>query len=464
MHRNTSPTLNRTYDAEYLAAIQSLEGDAEGRKAAWDYIKNSTAVFAGKPVYTSYIPRLFDMATQERFRFIAETTHSVLTKIMTEYLENPSYRTLFNLDPRLEELILLPRDYDSLLPCARVDLFLNEDTMEATFCEFNADGSSGMNEDREAALSIMDSEPMRQFRAKHEVRTCTESLFEGWVDEFLDIYSTYSFKVDSPHIAIVDFLENSVTEEFKVFAALFAKRGVQFSIYDVRELEFDGEHLIGRKAYLGRDNAPIDAVWRRCVTRDVLDHWDESQHLISAVRERKVALIGSFAGHIAHDKQVFGIIGHPRTRALLTDEENELMDSMIPFTTFLSAESIDLESVKHDKDSWIIKPTDAYGSRNVYAGRDFSEDEWSRIIDDHADGASGCPFLVQRFCVPYTTAAIPFYDREQDYTAQPRMYFNLSGLYIYNGRFAGVFSRLGPGSIILGRNGGVTAASLWVDC
>lgn len=463
-HETNQPTLNRAFDSEYVGIIESLDGDEAGRRQCWDYIKGSTAVFAGKPVYMSYIPRLFDAATKERFDYIARTTYSVLTKIMGQYLVDPAYRTLFNLDERLEELILLPRDYDALLPCARVDLFLDEDTMQATFCEFNADGSSGMNEDREACLSVMDSEPMKRFSAGHTVRTCTESLFDGWVDEFMSIYGTYAFKVEHPHVAIVDFLENSVTEEFKIYASLFAKRGIDFSIYDVRELDFDGEHLIGRKAFLGRDNAPIDAVWRRCVTRDVLDHWDESQQLIEAVRQRKVALIGSFAGHIAHDKQVFGIIGHPETRKLLTEEENALMDAMIPYTAFLAADSVDLDAVKAEKDRWIIKPTDAYGSRSVYAGRDFSPEEWSCIIDAHADGASGCPFLVQRFCVPYTTPAIPLYDREEDYTADPKMFFNLSGLYIYNGRFAGVFSRLGPGSIILGRNGGVTAASLWVDC
>ena len=457
-------TDNRTYDAEYLSAIVSLDGDALGRKAAWSYIKGSTAVFAGKPVYTSYIPRLFGHSTYERFSYIARITYSVLTKIMKEYLDNPEYRKLFNLDPRLEELILLPRDYDSLLPCARIDLFLDEETGEATFCEFNADGSSGMNEDREAGLSIMDSAPMKAFRAHHDVKTCTDSLFEGWVDEFLDIYSTYTFKVDNPHIAIVDFLENSVTEEFKIYARLFADRGFDFSIYDVRELEYDGSRLIGRKAYLGRDNAPIDAVWRRCVTRDIIDHWDDSQQLIAAVRDRKIALIGSFAGHIAHDKQVFEVIGLPQTRSLLTDEEIQLMDEMIPFTAFLDSGSIDLDDIKADKDRWIIKPTDAYGSRDVFAGRDFTAEEWAKIIDEHADGACGFPFLVQRFCVPYRTPAIPFYDRDRDYTDEPKMYYNLSGLYLYNGRFAGVFSRLGPGSIILGRNGGVTAASLWVDC
>ena len=66
---------------------------------------------------------------------------------------------------------------------------------------------------------------------------------------------------------------------------------------------------------------PIHAIWRRSVTNDVLDHWDESQDLIEAVRHEAVALIGSFAGHLVHDKQIFEVLRHPKTKAILTPEE-----------------------------------------------------------------------------------------------------------------------------------------------
>ena len=96
-----------------------------------------------------------------------------------------------------------------------------------------------------------------------------------------------------------------------MFAQLFERRGVPCAVADVRELSFDGEVL--------RDGQGqrIDAVWRRCVTNDVIDHWDESQQLIDAVRAQKVALIGSFAGHLAHDKQIFKVLFDPATLSLI---------------------------------------------------------------------------------------------------------------------------------------------------
>ncbi len=456
-------TSNAQLTDEYLALVAERGGDSLGRRTARDYMNNSTAIYHHEVVDSSYVPRLFNNQTRERFAHIAETTYSILTKVMREYLENPAYRHVYDLDPRLVDLILLPRGYDALLPFARVDLFLNEDDMTAQFCEFNADGSSGMNENREITNSIAESAPFKAFAEAHDVRTCNEELFAGWVDEFLSIYSTYDLKVERPHIAIVDFLENAITEEFKIFAGLFAERGVECSVYDVRELRYERGELIGRKAFYGRDHAKIDAIWRRSVTNDIIDNWDASQALIQAVRERKVALIGSFAGHLVHDKQIFQVLYMPETQALLTDEENAFVRETVPFTSFLQSDAVDIDDVKANRANWIIKPTDAYGAHDVFAGEDYGDELWAEIVDAHVDGKAGAPFLVQRYCTPFETLALPLYGDESDYSRGPQLYKNMEGLYIYNGRFTGVFSRLGPEAVICKRTGGITAASIWVD-
>lgn len=460
-----SKTNNSGYTAEYLRATKTFDSLGLGRRACWEYLEGSTSRYNDITVYSAYVPRLFDQTTYDLFDRYCTTTHAILVKVIEKYLEDPAFRDVFAYSDRIRDLILLPRDYDSVLPLIRIDLFLNEDTLEAKFCEFNADGSSGMNENREINIGVEASEPFKAFAKEHAVQNCVRATFDGWVDEFLRIYDTYRFKVEKPHVAIVDFLDHAVVEEFKVFGKLFEQRGIGFSVFDVRELRFDGEKLVGGNAYWGKSDVPIDAIWRRAISSDVAERWEESQPLIEAVRARKVALIGSFAGHIVHDKQIFRALFDPRVQAILTEEENDFVARTVPFTAFLESDAVDLAEVKRDPAAWIIKPFDSYGSQNVFAGRDFSAEEWSAIVDGHADGADeGRPYLVQRFCTPYATETIPLYGKEADYTAPPRAFNNLSGLYIYNGRFAGVFSRLGPNSIILGAKGGVTAPSMWVDC
>lgn len=449
---------NTELTQEYFDIIAGLDGDIEGRQRAAEYMARSTAIVHDKHVACSFIPRLFNDRTYRAMKECAETAHRILCKVMQHYLDDPDYRDVFNFDPRLEEIILIPRRYDSLLPFARVDTFMNEDDYTFKFCEFNGDGSAGMNENREITLSVAGTPTFREFVKSYRVQTC--EIFNQWVGEFIDIYETFENRVKNPRFAIADYLDHGVVAEFKHFARLFEYRGYPCTVVDVRELTFDGEVL------RDKNNQRVDAIWRRCVTNDVLEFWDETQPLIEAVRAGKVALIGSFAGHIIHDKQINKALFHPKTRAFLTDDEAKFVDETVPFTAFLNDNDVDLEEIRTTKDKWIIKPTDAYGGDGVYAGAQIDQQTWDEVVDKYANGAAGAPFIVQTFISPYKTDTIPYETVEElangDKPVECAQYNNLNGLYLLNGKFGGVFSRLGPKHVITKPMGSITAATIWV--
>lgn len=452
---------NADYTNEYLQIIDDLDGDIEGRRAAFSFMQDSTAIVHHQVVACSFLPRLFNQRSYDTMKATAETAHRILCKVIQRYLDDPAYRTVFSFDPRLEELILLPRGYDALLPFARVDTFLNEDDYTVKFCEFNGDGSSGMNENREITNSIRPSESFQAFARQHKVAGC--DLFEPWVRQFVAIYDTYRHKVEHPRFAICDYLENGVVDEFHIFAELFRKLGYDCIVCDVRELTFDGQCLAGP------DGQEVNAIWRRCVTNDVIDHWSESQALIEAVRAEKVALIGSFAGHIVHDKQIFEVLFKPETQAFLTAEEIDFVEQTIPMTAFLNDADVNIAQIRANKDQWIIKPSDHYGADDVYAGVGQSQERWDELIDEFANGKAGCPFIAQRYITPFKTLTLPpdaGIENQPDgaVVTRPEWYNNLNGLYLYNGHFQGVFSRLGPLPTISKDMKGITAATIWVDC
>lgn len=213
----------------------------------------------------------------------------------------------------------------------------------------------------------------------------------------------------------------------------------------------------------------MNAIWRRSVTNDVLEFWDDSQDLINAVRARKVALIGAFSGHIVHDKQLFEVLFAPETQAFLTEEEIAFVEETVPMTAFLNDDQVNIDQIRANREEWIIKPTDHYGADNVYAGCEVSQEEWERVIDEFANERAGYPFIVQRYIRPFKTDTLPP-DRginealDGAVESEPVPYNNLNGLYLYNGHFQGVFSRLGPHPTISKTNDGMTAATIWVDC
>ena len=452
---------NADYTRAYFQIIDELDGAVEDRRAAFEYMQNSTAIVHHQVVASSFVPRLFNRKSYEVMKRTAEMSHRVLCKVIERYRADEEYRKLFDFDERLVELILLPRDYDAVLPFARVDTFLNEEDYRIHFCEFNGDGSAGMNENREITNAVTNTEAFRVFAESHAVAGC--DLFEPWVRTFLDIYDTYRFKVEHPRIAICDYLENGVVDEFHIFAEKFREAGVECVVADVRDLAFDGEVLTTP------DGLPVHAIWRRSVTNDVLEFWDDSQALIDAVRARKVALIGAFSGHIVHDKQLFEVLFAPETQAFLTEEEIAFVEETVPMTAFLDESVVNLDQIRANKDEWIVKPTDHYGADNVYAGCEVSQQEWERVIDEFANGRAGYPFIVQRYIRPFKTDTLPpdagILDAPDGAVAsEPVPYNNLNGLYLYNGRFQGVFSRLGPHPTISKTNEGMTAATIWVDC
>lgn len=453
-------TKNAEYTQEYLDIVRSLDGDAPGRRAARAFVEASNAVLFDKVVTSTYVPRFYDQDTYNAFKYTAETTHGILCKVIQHYLDDPEYRKIFDYDERIAELVLLDRGYPDYIPIMRMDVFTNEDTLECGFIEFNSDGTSGMTETRAMGKSFTGSRSMAEFKSRHHVQE--SDLFDALVEELIGIYSRYEKAVEHPHWAMVDYFERATMGEFREYCRCFAEHGVECSIQDARELQYDG------KVLRGADGRRIDVIWRRTVTNDLMEHWDESQAYLDAVRDGNVALIGSFAGHIVHDKQIFEALHHPLTHEFLTEEEIEFVKARVPKTCFLDDKYADLADVRTNKDKWIIKPTDHYGSSDVFAGLMYDQAEWEEIVDRYANSAAGEPFLLQTYLYPHRTQQLvpvrdicAYEDDEAPFEIAP--YGNLNGLYLFNGKFAGVFSRMGPNAVISELRGDPVAATLWVD-
>ena len=467
---DTKATSSNELTQEYISFIEEDKNDADSRRKSWNYILGSSAQWDGQPVYIDYIPRFYSLQTYEFLKSKVEMLYGILSKIILEYKNNSSYRELFDFDERLVPLMCVDNGYQEPLPIARLDCFHNEETNTLKFCEFNTDGTSGMNENREALNAIRQTEPYKRFSEAHQISNFDQELFDGWIDEFLQLYFQCNECVEKPNIAIVDFLENAALEEFKIYGELFQKRGYNFSVFDVRELSYDKKHLFGKNAPWGKSNCNIDVIWRRSVASDLLEHWDESSAYVNAILDQKVALIGGFSTNVVHDKQVFRVMRQPETLNLLSKEEQELVLECIPFTAFLDSDEVDINDVKTNPGKWVIKPTDGYCSRGVIVGRDYvscfrSREIWESLIDEFLKKSRKLNqrYLLQENCELFQTPSIALYGDEPDYTLAPKKYNNLTGLYLMGGKFSGIFTRKGPGSIILGREGGITAASLVVS-
>lgn len=400
---------------------------------ALDYLDHSTAKYHGKTIYSLYVPKILNVETVNVFKQTAETMAAIMQKVIREYQKNAEYRSLFGFSGRIEELILHEPLYQNILPVCRVDIFYNESDGSFYFCEFNTDGSSSMNEDRELCKAFSKTALYRSLESKYQIKSF--ELFDSLVDAFLSNYETYTYKVENPTVAIVDFLELGCSmEEFEQFRKSFEKRRLKAYICDIRSL-----HLQDNKLYM-ENGEVVDLIYRRAVTSDICENESDVQDFIEAVLSNKVCCMGSFCTQTAHDKSLFYILRHEMTAKILTEAENSFIEEHIPYTEELTESVVEKLHVLEEKDKWLIKPKNSYGARGIFAGVRSSQEEWEKVIRENQD----TNYIVQQFIMPYQTANIDFHKKQPEL----RNYSNLTGLYVYNGKFAGVYSRQSNNEII----------------
>ena len=401
--------------------------------AITEYMKASTAIHHGEYVRTCYMPKLFTEAVFEKFAADIRVLYGILEKVVQRYYRDPGYRALFGFDRRAEELILRADPSVSLLPMARIDFFYNEETGTYKYCEFNTDGTSAMNEDRELNLAQQLSTVYNSFRKNHRTRTC--ELFDSWVDTLCRVYQRARHTEQKPYVAIVDFMDCGTVNEFEIFQGYFIKNGVPAEVCDMRDLQYNA----AEKTLYGPGGHKIDAIYRRAVTSDILDRYDECGALLQAVRDDAVLLVGDFHTQLVHNKTIFRILYEPATREMLTAEECAFVEAHVPVTK--AFEAGDIPRVLADKDGWILKPLDSYASRGVHAGVECSQEDWERIV--RSTPLKG--YLLQEFYRPYVTEN---YGIGLDGTFGKNQYYNLTGIYVYDGVAQGAYSRVALSPII----------------
>lgn len=394
-------------------------------------VEESPAKYKGKPVEFLYQPMLLGKDDFNRFKNIIDTLMGISNKVIHQYIEDEQFRSYFGFSPLLEKLILKDPGYGINVPMGRFDIFYNLDgTFQ--FCELNADGSSGMVEARELQRIIGDSLAVRQLKEQYTLHDF--EVFDSWVEALLSNYKEFSKGDTKPQVAIVDWLEGNPPSEFVEFKKTFEKFGLKTVIADPRDLVYKEGKL-----YYG--DFRIDCIYRRAVTWEIIENQHEVQDLINAYLDGNVCVVMPLRSQVIHNKIIFAILHDPEKTPFLTDEERQFIHKHIPYTRIFDIENKDLvEYAINNKDKLVLKPMDKYASRGVRIGADFRKKEWEKIIREEAKEE----YILQELCripklpmVMVNGGDVQFIDNNY-----------LIGLFVYNEKLQGLYTRTGTKNII----------------
>lgn len=419
-------------EASYRAIADGLAGDEPSHAAGDAYLAGTNALYHGGPVQWSFVPKVFSLRDASYLAWIAETTGRIMDKLTRRFAEDPVLREKFGFTPEIERLAALPVPYETRIPIARVDIFLDEETGDFKFCELNTDGSSGMLVTEEVTRANLLTKTGATFAAARDVAAF--DVYGACAEAVLACYREAGGGARRPQVAAVDYAESIVAEEIDEFARVFAEQGADLRFTDIRDLRYEDGVL--------RDaSGPIDCVWRRVVISELLEKpCAGADALLACAHEGRVPLVGGFCTWPCATKTVFAVLHDPIAATFLDEDELAFVNAHVPATYLLDAES-DLSRFA-DRARWIAKPRDGYNSVGVRAGRDCTAAEWDEVLAEMA--AMGG--TVQEYVVPYASLNV---EGGAAGTGKPfEPYRNMEGLFLFRGRFAGVFTRCGQAAVI----------------
>lgn len=420
-------------DNEYISLIKSDEERyIKDYKEIMKEVKVSKARFRGEVVPYSYKPLFWTNEDVENFKVIGTRMLKIGDKVVDEYLRNPKYREKFKFSKELEELILIDNGYDINVPMSRIDIFYkNED--EFKFCEINTDGSSAMLEDNEFGRITLETKGIKDLEDKYNFHNF--ELMESWVHKSLEIYDNWDNeeKNDLPNVAILDFRESATSYEFEEFKKIYEEKGIKTKIVDPRDLKYvDGN--------LYKGDFRIDMIYRRLVTFEMMERFDEVTEFVKAYKDKAVCVIGSLRSQLLHNKIIFKVLHDCETLKFMNKEEQEFIKNHIPWTGDFGGDEELLERVKSKKDEYIMKPWDMNVAKGVFVGRDMSQEEWETRLDEVWNEK----YICQEFVTPYYREFVKIEESE----IKIEKLNSVLGIFMYGEEFKGLYTRIGKENVI----------------
>ena len=437
---------SRALEDEFCDVVRELGGDAEGRAQGDAYLE------AAHPLVDKYgsstwalTPKVFGSAEVDALSQAAETMGRIMDKVTARYLQDADFRKLFRLPAEVEELTLIPTGYEQLVPFARVDAYYDEEKGDYTFVGVVTDSAKGMTAAVDVTRAVQRSESYRRFAERHHSIE-TFDITDGVIAALRETYTSWANADEGTHhperpvVGIVDYAESATEGEFADIIERLAEEGVFARFVDIRDLRI--EEAAGTRRLVDSEG-PIACVYRRALVSEMLEKPCEGvDALVEAARRGLACVIGGFRTWPVSTPSFFSVLCSDAIESVLDPMEVAFVRAHVIETHQLTADT-DLAPYLADKDLWVARPAGAYTATagGSIAGRDCETgDDWWRVLLACAQEGG----VVQRMVPAYETpvfaggAGAEGVDAGETVTVR-----NITGLYLFRGKFGGIHSRCG---------------------
>ena len=406
-------------------------------------------VFGERPVSITLRPQLVSARRYRDAVDASQTIYTALGRLEEAILADAALRAELDLEPEEERLALADPGCDSSSTSSRIDGFLTD---RLRYVEYNAESPAGMAY-ADTLTGVFERLPvMRAFRKRFRLRALPTRVRQ--LGAMLRAFRQWG-GARTPVIAIVDWGGLPTTVEFEMFRDYFRSRGVKTVICDPRAMEF-------RRGRLYADGTPVNLVYRRVLTSELLAKGMEAAALRDAYLAGAACVLNTFRAKLLHKKMSLALLSDTRYASFYTPEQRLAIARHVPWTRKVRQGAStrgdrpirDLATyIAEHRGELVLKPNDEYGGKGVVLGWTVPQPEWERALAAALDE----PFVVQervpvpRERFPVALDGLKFLELAMDMNP-----------YLFDGRAAGCLSRLSSSALLNVTSGAGSVAPTYV--
>ena len=424
---------------EHVAAFNGLLEDSTLALPSLERFREAQVrnrlTFGDRTVAVALRPNLI---SRERFQAAvsaARSIHSALNRLEKALLREQELRAELDLGPEEERLALADPGFRSSSPSSRLDSFFAE---EVRYVEYNAESPAGMAYEDKMAEVFGRLPVMRAFRKRFRVRPMP--VRRRQMDVMLRAFKQWGTGED-PVAAIVDWGGLPTAREFELFRDFFEQRGLRTLIGDPRDLQLS-------RGRLHLDGQPVNLIYRRVLTSELLEKGQEARALADAYLAGAACVVNSFRAKLLHKKMSLALLSDDRYARLYDPHQRAAIERHVPWTRKVAegpstrhgrpVEDL-LEHVARNRSELVLKPNDEYGGKGVVLGWTVDQQAWEKALKEALER----PYVVQeavevpREPFPVAMNGIQVMDLSVDLDP-----------YLFEGRPGGVLTRLSSSALL----------------
>jgi uncharacterized circularly permuted ATP-grasp superfamily protein len=352
--------------AAYHALLEDERLMAASAEALAQGQRERSLMFGERPLCVCVRPQLLTRRRYEQAVAAAEGVYGAFAALEKAVLRDAELRAELGLEAEEERLAMAKPGFRSSSPSARLDSFFAD---EVRFVEYNAESPAGMAYSDNLAAIFASLPAMKAFRKEFRGRFLPTRRRQ--LRAMLSAFRQWD-RGAKPVIAIVDWEGLPTAPEFEMFKAFFEAEGVKTLICDPRALEFRGGKLYAQ-------GTPVNLVYRRVLTSELLHRGDETRALRDAYVAGAVCVVNSFRAKLLHKKMSLALLSDERYARLYTPAQRAAIRRHIPWTRRVRPELA--EEIARRRETLVLKPNDEYGGKGVVLGWTVDQTEWEAAIE-----------------------------------------------------------------------------------